>query len=674
MTAADGISFLQRRVHGQGLCVLDVLVEYQKRKKKTYLFEFVCMKRMGWSEESFRFVECLLGLFNSIVRGQSDAVTRIYYRTEFLRSGFEEIKQYLRNFTNDRIEVLIEEYETTKKKDGELVGLQLGGGDMNVVDPAMLSSLFASPKEKRFLNSIYSFLSFLPEGKTVREACLKKIEKRILETVFEGRKTEQSTEELTLTDIRVGELLNREHELTVLCAQKEETIQKKEVEIETQKIELERLKKEKKEPSEIETAPIQSPKEEKKPVKQEIVKPTIKKTAPPPPPPKMKPPQSKQTGLKKISWKPLPKNKVEGTVWQDIKTSKWCHKEILSGLKEEFSLTKSGTNKKKKEKQITFVDEKIGRNIEIAFQGNRVGLSSFIKDFNQFDLSLPSLELASTLVKISLSQEEEKTLKDISRKESSSLTFPDRLLAELSLVSCYREKIQLVCIFLRVQEFVQTARTPLRVFLASIKRAQYSSHLKEFLSLFLAVGNVLNGTDRQNSVLGVCLDVLPTVDAIKGNTQSLLEFVVDAFERKYEEADLFKEDLEIIAGGIGFSLKGTVSGLEKTSAEFKVVADTLKGLCKTEQNVIREIENIERTLSELQTDLASASCEFKKLQIYFAEETNTNSGVFFSLFKSFLGSYISARQNICLRKTKMNPTQKERMGEVITSLKNTLLK
>ncbi|OIR58935.1 MAG: uncharacterized protein A8A55_0263 [Amphiamblys sp. WSBS2006] len=685
--AADSLEFLSRRVQtGRGgqQTVLSVLLEQQKRKKQPYLFSSVCRKTEKWSEESAAYIGNLLFLFNRIVESQPDVVSRIYYRTEFLRSGFDELLESMARVTDSRVEELLGEYSAEQKKDCDFVERHFDGklrdiGDGKQVEE--LFSLFSSEREKHFLKSIFSFLLFLPEGKTIREVCLKLIEKKIFETVFEGKKAEKSCEELTLSDIRVGELLNREHELLRESERKDECLKKKDAEMELLRTELAALKTKipPKKEGEIETVPIQPEKKGEKQLQpaahlEKTVQASVsvpaaqpKKSTPPPPPPKMKPPAKKQTGLKKVPWKALPKDRLASSIWKDIKRGEWDEKMLLAKLKEEFSIVAVARTKKREEtKQVTFVDDKTARLIEIAFQGNRIDIETFVKDFRELNIEKETLSVTPCLLKVALSSEEEAALQTVGRKMPHTLNFPDRLLCEVTQIKKYKEKIQFVCISSRAAEFVLSTRTPLRAFLASIKRAQYSSHLKVFLSLFLRVGNIMNGTVSQY-VSGVDLDVLSTLPAIKGATQSLFDFLVDVFEKTYGDSDLFKEDLEIIAAGINFSLNGASAELARAVEEFSHTAALLASECRDEKKLLAEIHRTEATLSAMEKELAGARTEFRRLLAYFVEETRVESGAFFAMFKTFLSSYLMAKQALCLARTARvaGPTPAENMDRVI---------
>lgn len=622
--------------------VLDILQTTQKKKGATYIFEGICRVKTGLKGfESYLF--SFLSFFNKLLFFQEDIVSRFYYRTDFLRSGFEEIKRMAVLLENSKIQICIETFEKEFEKDEVFISKQVKGrlNEKNSDELfALLKKRFQKENEEKFLVSIFSLLLFLPEGKTIREMCLKLIEKKVFETVFEGKKTERSYEDLsmTLVDIRVAELLNKEHELKILCNEKDEKIRNleqalKDIQnknkiktvLDNKQTETKEIKKE------IETVPIQQQQKEEQ--KKEV------KSKPPPPPPLKKTIKKKET-LKRIMWKPISILKVKETVWAEVEWGFWNKKINEEDLIQCF---KSIPKEKPLSKQIskkTFIDEKNGRVIEIAFQGHKISIEVFIEAVQSFFLDSKSLCVISSLLKVVLSKEDKIKLKQTDEK---LLNFPDRLFRSLIRIPFYELKLNVISMSRKVNDLFLSVEKALRVYLAAIKRTKYSRHLKVFLALVLYSGNCLNGSSGTSFVRGVEINILTQLPCIKGTDKSFLDFLISAFEKEYQDSDLLKEDLEIMSMGTKMSFSAVKSDIADRLKEFERIENSVLSNAGLEQIVRNEISNIRNKIKRLEKDIEEAQQETKRLSLYFANEKDN---CLFTLINDFRRCFVQSKKTL----------------------------
>eukprot|EP00917_Polyrhabdina_sp_WS-2016_P006419 GHVP01014207.1.p1 GENE.GHVP01014207.1~~GHVP01014207.1.p1 ORF type:complete len:954 (-),score=225.54 GHVP01014207.1:277-3138(-) len=681
--------------------ILSLIQHQSKKSKSTYIFEGICNRKIYKDENSRMYVSSSLYLFNHILENIQDPMLRLYYRRQWINSGGKEINDIVEIFNDPNLETLLDDYMRCKKDDENTIFGRFSNLDSNKMSPLFqkIQEKFTNEKEKDIVSTILSFLALLPDEKEGRGICLKMIERKVIETAFEGHRSEGHSKELSFSDLKIAEYKNKTHELKEEINEKDSIIQKqngilKEMEKRVDELCIKNQLLEEKEflyKKEIEPKPKKSerqplagifpnkkeenylfsikkerliPKEEKKelevkdvnvkkPVKEDKKEPEIKgvnvKPSPtakaPPPPPKLIKPKS--NNLKKIPWKQIPKTKLTDTIWTEIPIGKWDklikHKEI----EEIFTIQTIKPTSSKKKQIVTFMEEKSARIVEISFQGNRISEDGFIESIKKLDLDDPNLIVADSLTKVVISDQDKKTLSLVKKEDSSLLTFSDRLFYNLYSIPFYEIRIKLIGQYKRSSSLLDETEKPSRFFMVAVKRAMYSTSFKEFLSLLLSVGNYMNGTtDKKLYIGGIDMDILTSLGGIKGKELSVLDFICKEFNQQYESSDLLREDLELISAGGNFSLSNLISEGDARKTEFKELVGIIETVELGHKEILEGVKKVEFIIGEIEKRIQKCKELQEKLKKYFfydALGTTDVSGLF-SLFKEFGKDYFLSLQ------------------------------
>ena len=280
------------------------------------------------------------------------------------------------------------------------------------------------------------------------------------------------------------------------------------------------------------------------------------KNLPPPPPPGLKltrgapppPPPPPPSGLgkpsavtvvksvtKALHWQPLSSAATANTVWCDDNDD--MERSInLQQLVDEYGnkpSKKSDLSKEAKPKTIeAFVGNKRATNIEIACSKIRKALD--LKKIQPQDIKrvillqegVESSELLSLLPTLSPTEEELKMLR--MKSEDKLVTFPDKVLFEISTIPRCLQKLKAIEVMLSIKENVTDLLNQSKIVTEAADCAVQSSVFKKQLKWILSIGNEMNKGKRTGNASGFKIDnlcgMLDTKDTT--NSKTLISFLV----------------------------------------------------------------------------------------------------------------------------------------------------
>ncbi|KAF7637330.1 FH2 domain-containing protein [Meloidogyne graminicola] len=327
------------------------------------------------------------------------------------------------------------------------------------------------------------------------------------------------------------------------------------------------------------------------------IRPPIGQAPPPPPPsakllrlagngtliitsdskiPKKKVPITK-CSVKTLNWTPINKDKLKGTIWENIEEEDFYNQIDIETLSEHFASGKSSIEEQqqlidggcsnnnnnittlpknlliRQIDQISVIDSRRAQNCTIML----ATLKMSHRDIRHTLLGMDekcrlSRDVLEQMLKFIPTREELLKMKETlikKRKQYQSLALADRFLWEMGQIPRYEQRLKCLC---TIRSF-QDRCAEIRPGILAISRASHalcnSKRLNQFLALILAIGNILNEGKRLGNCYGFTissLDQIPSVRSVIRSDRNLLHFIAEQIECKWHDLLRLKREMNIV--------------------------------------------------------------------------------------------------------------------------------
>uniref|UniRef100_A0A914M1X1 Uncharacterized protein n=1 Tax=Meloidogyne incognita TaxID=6306 RepID=A0A914M1X1_MELIC len=274
--------------------------------------------------------------------------------------------------------------------------------------------------------------------------------------------------------------------------------------------------------------------------------------------------------VKTLNWTPIPKDKLKGTIWENLDEKNIYNQIDIEALSEQFAAGKSGTDEQqhsiegnsftlhrslalRQANQITVIDSRRAQNCTIMLA--RLKMSH--RDIRHTLLGMDercklSRDILEQMLKFVPLKEELNKMKETltkKRKQHQSLALADRFLWEMGQVPRYEQRLKCLC---TIRSF-QDRCSEIRPGILAISRASHtlcnSKRLIQFLALILAVGNILNEGKRLGNCYGFTIssiDQIPSVRSTIRPDRNLLHFLVETIEHNWPDLFNLKREMNSV--------------------------------------------------------------------------------------------------------------------------------
>ncbi|CXJ21044.1 formin 2, putative [Plasmodium berghei] len=238
----------------------------------------------------------------------------------------------------------------------------------------------------------------------------------------------------------------------------------------------------------------------------------------------------------KLHWQLLPTHKIEGTVFNEIKTqevkynlidTKTVHK-LFSRIKQEKKVVKKSVEYKKKsneEKLITVLDRTRAQNIGILLRFP-ISTQEIVNKINVFDLENINIEFLQKVLHIFPTKEESDGILEKLKGEGvneESFRDVERKLIPFIHSNKFQCKIEICLFSLKYDKIINDINKDLDTYDKAIKEARSSTRLRSLLKAVLKWGNYVNYgiNDNQDLVaLGFTLSSVLKLTEFKSSLDS----------------------------------------------------------------------------------------------------------------------------------------------------------
>ncbi|XP_050541260.1 protein cappuccino-like [Daktulosphaira vitifoliae] len=189
--------------------------------------------------------------------------------------------------------------------------------------------------------------------------------------------------------------------------------------------------------------------------------------------------------------------------------------------------------KKKSEEFKQILDTKRSRNVGILAQSLHLDFSEIENALYNFDTSVVSVEVLQQIYEVSATEEELRLIKDhVSSHPEQPLDKPELFLLELSEIPHFGDRVACLIFQSDFNDALNSIASKLNNMKATSRFLITSESLKKVLAIILALGNYMNGGNRQRGQAdGFGLEILPKLRDVKSkdNSMTLLHFIVRTY-------------------------------------------------------------------------------------------------------------------------------------------------
>ncbi|XP_035695112.1 formin-like protein 3 isoform X2 [Branchiostoma floridae] len=195
--------------------------------------------------------------------------------------------------------------------------------------------------------------------------------------------------------------------------------------------------------------------------------------------------------------------------------------------------------------KLMLVDQNRAKNVEITLR--RVGRPTpdIIRAIRACDTSVLPGENAELLLKY-LPRKDEITLLKEHAEKHNRFGAAEKYFYELTKIEGYDLHLRQMAFQEQMSELLQTAKAHIQIVSDASLCVLSSWRLRKLFEVILALGNQMNG-HRRNPASGFRLESLEKLKEVRtpDKSRTLLDFLVDIVEKKFPDAHLFYEDMQI---------------------------------------------------------------------------------------------------------------------------------
>ncbi|VDK87691.1 unnamed protein product [Litomosoides sigmodontis] len=409
--------------------------------------------------------------------------------------------------------------------------------------------------------------------------------------------------------------------------------------------------------------------------------------------------------LKTLNWIVIPKEKIFGTVWENIDEEKLYQQLDLEDIAQNFSTNKISIDETeslsetfrrqcRSETSISVIEPRRAQNCTIMLSKLRLSnkqIKNAILSMDQYG-ELPR-DMIEQMLKFLPTKEEILKLREIvdKYKTASMLSAADRFFYEISNVPRHEERLRCLHIISTYRERVDDVSSTVGTVTNASIAVTSSKRLKQLLRMTLAVGNFLNRGKRNGNAYGFALASLRLLTEVRNSLRSdrnLLHYIVEQIEHKKSDVLRLKRDLESVYQAARHSRKEIEQELCALRKSISIATEALHTSEELSEQDVWNNEsdrNVDRFAAVLKNFLNSAGNEFAQVEKQytemnskfrvcvrmFAEEPRaTSPDDFFGIISKFLTALGECHRQIWEEREHLENLKKQRMTRSTLSKKS----
>ncbi|CAG9539262.1 unnamed protein product [Cercopithifilaria johnstoni] len=409
--------------------------------------------------------------------------------------------------------------------------------------------------------------------------------------------------------------------------------------------------------------------------------------------------------LKTLNWIMIPKEKIFGTIWENIDEEKLYQQLDLEDIAQNFSISKISVDETESlsetirrqyraETSISIIEPRRAQNCTIMLSKLRLSnkqIKSAVLSMDQYD-ELPR-DMIEQMLKFLPTKEEILKLREIVDKYKTAgvLSVADRFFYEISNVPRYEERLRCLHIISTYRERVDEVSNTVETVTNAATAVTASKRLRQLLRMILAVGNFLNRGKRNGNAYGFTLTSLRLLTEVRNSLRSdrnLLHYVVEQIENKKSDVLRLKRDLESVYQAARHSRKEIeqeLCALRKSisiATEALHVSESVNGQEMWDNECDREVDRfvvvLKNFLNSAENDFAQVEKQYGEMNNkfrlcvrMFAEEPRTTSpDDFFGIISKFLTALTECHRHIWEERENLERIKKQTMARSMFSKKS----
>lgn len=347
---------------------------------------------------------------------------------------------------------------------------------------------------------------------------------------------------------------------------------------------------------------------------------------------------------------------------------------------------------------VSLLDPKRAHTINILVTSRHLGIKDIEKTVYNLDTSIIDVETLKQIHEIAGTDEELQLIENhLSNPDHSELGKAEKFILELSKIDSFENRFKCIMFEVTSSEQLQNIESKLNSFRHMCEMLTTSADIKDVLSIVLALGNYMNGGNRDRGQAdGFGLEILPKLKDVKSATSSsltLLHYVVQTFIQDHipqnvvsysdikkplpESSDLEQasvvvfDDIEQDLKSLKEELSKCIESCELVEREPEPFKSHMKGI----------FHMIERGYTDQVENLADCKRIFNETSAYFCWRPKTQQPIreFFLCWIPFCRDFQAIFKNEVLRrikyelenvKARVNADKKARTKDVKTSKAN----
>uniref|UniRef100_A0A915Q4P3 Formin-like protein n=1 Tax=Setaria digitata TaxID=48799 RepID=A0A915Q4P3_9BILA len=411
------------------------------------------------------------------------------------------------------------------------------------------------------------------------------------------------------------------------------------------------------------------------------------------------------TQLKTLNWIKIPKDRIFGTIWENIDEEKLYQQLDLEDVTKNFSTSKASVDETESisetlrrqcraETSISIIEPRRAQNCTIMLSKLRLTnkqIKHAILSMDQYG-ELPR-DMIEQMLKFMPTKEEIMKLREIVKKykTASVLSAADRFFYEISTVPRHEQRLRCMNIISTFRERIDDVSNTIETVTNASTAVTGSKRLRQLLRMVLALGNFLNRGKRNGNAYGFTLASLRLLNDVRNSLRSdrnLLHYIVEQTENKKSDVLRLKRDLEGVYQAARHSRKELEQELCSLRKSIAVAADELQVSETSDErdmwnndcdwSVDRFVPVLKNFLNSAKNDFAQVdkqygdmNSKFRVCVRMFAEEPRTTSpDDFFGVISKFLTALSECHQQIWEERENLERIKKQTMARSILSKKS----
>ncbi|XP_039284792.1 formin-2 isoform X2 [Nilaparvata lugens] len=240
---------------------------------------------------------------------------------------------------------------------------------------------------------------------------------------------------------------------------------------------------------------------------------------------------------------PSSPNNGSGPLWEELEEAKIPDIDEFAHLFSRQVIDRKNTKKKVtkpvKAQVVKILDSKRSQNVGILSSSLHVDFSEIENAIYNFDTSVVNLEALQQIYEVRATAEELSLIREhVTKQPDQQLDKPEQFLLELADIPHFVERVACFMFQTEFSDNIVGIESKLNNLKCTCQQLMSSESLKKVLAIILALGNFMNGGNRQRGQAdGFGLEILGKLKDVKStdNTMTLLQYIVRAYMKQCED-------------------------------------------------------------------------------------------------------------------------------------------